>query len=150
MRTATVRTPPCPTPTSPTAAARAPRGWAPTPNQSYSATYDSLDDFSDWFVFFGADSADPTENINISVTNVPPSMDLDLYLYKGGDDAQTEDCTQAELIDSSNAILNGGDESISRGEAFASSDSAYYYIEIRTFGDPSCYAPYTLDVDGLR
>jgi hypothetical protein len=120
------------------------------PNQSYSATYDSLDDFSDWFVFFGADSADPTENINISVTNVPPSMDLDLYLYKGGDDAQTEDCTQAELIDSSNAILNGGDESISRGEAFASSDSAYYYIEIRTFGDPSCYAPYTLDVDGLR
>ena len=57
---------------------------------------------------------------------------------------------QAELIASSNAIQNGGNETIGYGERFGTNDDAYYYVEVRTFGEPSCYTPYTLEIVGLR
>ncbi len=119
-------------------------------NVTLSPTYDTFTDYSDWFIFFGDDGNDPTENITIELTNVPSSMDLDIYLYRGGNDPATEDCTQAELIASSNAILNGGDETISFGERFATNDDAYYYVEVRTYEDPSCYQSYSLKIHGLR
>ena len=109
-------------------------------------TYDAYSDRSDWFCFRGIDNFSVvgfTEDINIRLTGIPQNMDLDMTLYRGSD------CGSLVTI-GSGVNLGQEDESIQWGEGVGNDDSTTFYIEVTGYGEPDCYFPYNLFIDGLR
>ena len=136
---------------------RRPDGWEPNdscdscvmlmgtdPNVFLDATFDSVDDPVDCFRFAADDGIDPTENINITLTNIPTGTDYDVYLYR----SYTE-CAAGTVLASS-ALTSNMDESIGWGERFGIDDGGTYYIRVVRYRGHSCDAQYHLTINGLN
>lgn len=114
-----------------------------------SATIDGVRDNWDYYCFQADDSGwSLGEIIEITLTNIPPNNDYDLYLYRSIADCQSDNQMQSSA--------NGAnqDETIFWRESITSpqDDSGIYVIGVKRYGQTSysCDLEYSLRVTGLR
>jgi hypothetical protein len=107
------------------------------------ASFDSVDDEIDCYMFDVIDDAFYQETIFLELTNIPANNDYDLVLYRN-----EADCNARRAL----ATSDNGDndnELIDWGEDFGADDDGRYYVHVIRFAGQSCTEGYTLEVDGL-
>ena len=119
-------------------------------NFTLTATIDNFADV-DYFCFEVEDNIpinpfDTNEELTITLTNVPSSVDFDLYVYQS-----EEDCVSGNELASS-AAGRGSDEEIIWSEPLGNDDSGTYIVKIVGFSNNSfsCNEFYTLTINGLH
>jgi hypothetical protein len=126
-----------------------------------SANMDSYEDTWDYFCFYVSDGFSFfASHIEVTLTDVPASADLDLFLYQGlnsdnegAEESAFSKCEQSNSIESS-ALGRGSDESIDWTErtGFGADDGGLYIVGVKAYGNQSfsCYEDYDLYIHGLR